>query len=483
MVLAPHPGTARTQPILGRGILLAAAGIFLAISLPVVVRGAPLADDFTNCLLPLRRGLDGFAAASFDRLGAVRPARFVEILVTTGVCRSLPFGVAIAVPLVLTMAVALLLRTLLRQLAVPSPWPEIGAALWLAQPLGAESALWPAALHVPLALSAALAAVLLHRGGHWAVATLAAVVAMLSAEQTILALPLLVWLAMPDADESQRRRRQRATLLTTGTAAAALLAVLLAPGNDVRLQVGLVQRLQGLIADPAFYVLFPAVGLGLESIPLALRWAFPLSVLVVAGAATAGWRWAPQLLEGRRAEGRSSRPSTAAVIAAVALLVLINLPVVLNVPQQGSPRVFAPTWLLLSGVVAAAGWRVRWHRPALVGALVAGYLAGAALSLALSAWVRVETADFVQRGAETVAAQTDDGDVVVLCDVPRAAVSPAPRGAFAVHDYLYDWSSGAAVEYYTGRTVSFLAPTDAPGCDGAGADLALPFESLSPQTR
>ena len=42
-------------------------------------------------------GSAGFMTASWQQLGAIRPARFLEILLTAGVCRSLPFGVAIAV--------------------------------------------------------------------------------------------------------------------------------------------------------------------------------------------------------------------------------------------------------------------------------------------------------------------------------------------------------------------------------------------------
>jgi hypothetical protein len=177
-------------------LLLAAAG-FTLLCLPVLIRGAPLADDFHNCVEPTRAGLDTFFAASTERLGAVRPARFVEILVTTGVCQHLPFGFAIAVPLALTLLVAALLRALLQDLGVPAPWPTVGAVLWLAQPLGTEAALWPAALHVPLGLALALAAVLLHRRGRHGWATVSVLGACLSAEQVILALPLAVWLTTP----------------------------------------------------------------------------------------------------------------------------------------------------------------------------------------------------------------------------------------------------------------------------------------------
>src|SRR5215207_4360312 len=150
----------------GRGVFAAAVAAIIALGLPVIWRGAPLGDDFNNCLAPLEMGLPAFAAASWDRLGMIRPARFLEILLTTGVCRALPFGVAIAVPLLLTLAVALLVRGLLRDLDTPAPWPDIGGALWLLQPLGTEAALWPAALHVPLGLVFALIALRFFRRGH-----------------------------------------------------------------------------------------------------------------------------------------------------------------------------------------------------------------------------------------------------------------------------------------------------------------------------
>ena len=57
---------------------------------------------------------------------------------------------------------------------------------------------------------------------------------------------------------------------------------LLAPGLNPRLHAGLLQRITGLVADPWFYVGFPAVGLGLHSIPLAIWWALPWSLVVLA---------------------------------------------------------------------------------------------------------------------------------------------------------------------------------------------------------
>ena len=69
----------------GRVVLGAASVALLVVSVPVIVRGAPLADDFNNCLAPQERGLLEFLSMSFDRLGLIRPARFIEIVVATDV--------------------------------------------------------------------------------------------------------------------------------------------------------------------------------------------------------------------------------------------------------------------------------------------------------------------------------------------------------------------------------------------------------------
>ena len=110
----------------GRIIFVVAAVAFVAIAIPVVWRGAPLADDFNNCVAPTELGLDGFVAASWQQLGAIRPARILEILLAASVCGSLPFGVAILVPLLLTLSLALLVRGTLRDLGTPEPWTLAG---------------------------------------------------------------------------------------------------------------------------------------------------------------------------------------------------------------------------------------------------------------------------------------------------------------------------------------------------------------------
>ena len=38
-----------------------------------------------------------------------------------------------------------------------------------------------------------------------------------------------------------------------------------------------------------------------------------------------------------------------------------------------------------------------------------------------------------------------------MCEVQRTVVEPAPRGAFAVHDFIYEWAAERALSYYTGR--------------------------------
>jgi hypothetical protein len=468
-----HRGASRSTTTQGprwQAVLLPAASVlFVVAGLPVVLRGAPLADDFWNCLRPVQRGLPSTMAASWDRLGAIRPARFIEIFLTTGVCQHLPFGVAIAVPLALTIAVAWLLRGLLRDLGAPGTWPELGGAVWLLQPLGTEAALWPAALHVPLGLALALGALrLLHRGRLiWG--GLATLGAFLSVEQAMLALPLAAWLALSD------RHRRRGTAVTLGVLVIVTAAYAAFPGADQRLEAGWGERLTGLLADLAFYVQFPAVGLGLHSIPLALLWAFPASVLLVALGGAVAWRVTPQEVRGVATDW------VRAGLAVTALVALVNLPVLLNVPRQGSPRTFAPTWLLLAAVAALAAPRVRWRWPRPMGAAAGMYAAGAVLSIVLSVWVRLASADTVETAAHAIARETSDGAVVAVCDVPRAVVEPAPRGAFAVHDFVYDWGAELAIAYYTGRdvTVSVAGPLWGNRCpDVEGADLVVSFDDL-----
>jgi hypothetical protein len=197
-------------------------------------------------------------------------------------------------------------------------------------------------------------------------------------------------------------------------------------------------------------------------------------VLLVAGAVGA-WL-GPRLAAAARPALVRSR-----VVGASLLVVLVNVPVVLAVPRQGSPRLFAPTWLVLAAAAAAVGAAVRWRRPTLLGA-VAGLLAGGALlSLAWSVQVRVASADAVEHAARELGARVQDGEVVALCGVPRTVVEPAPRGAFAVHEFIYDWAAADALAFYTGRHVQFrlAGALWAQPCPAAPeVDLVVPFDEL-----
>ncbi len=457
----------------GRIILGIAAVAFVAIAIPVVWRGAPLADDFNNCVAPTELGLSGFVAASWQQLGAIRPARIVEILLTASVCGSLPFGVAIVVPMLLTLSVALLVRGTLRDVGTPKSWADVGGALWLLQPLGTEAGLWPAALHVPLGLALALVAVRLYRRGRLGWAAVANLGAAMSVEQTIFPLTLAAWLVAPPG------KRRRAVIASGAVIAAVVASVLLWPGANPRLRVSLLERIAGLTADPSFYVGFPAVGLGLHSIPLAIWWALPWSLLVLTAGAVVGWWMGPYLTTASRPLGR--REMFTSFVWVVAIIVLSNIVVVFAVPQQGSPRVFAPTWLVLAIAAGAGGASVRWRSPRLIGMIGGLFAAGAVLSLILSVSVRLRSADFTARAAGVIAARVPDGGRVALCHVRRTVVEPAPRGAFAVHEFIYDWAAERVLQYYTGHHATFYLSGelwDRPCPPVRDVDAVIDFDEL-----
>ncbi len=487
------------QPVRACGEAVAAAGsrrhradvvlwtvvaLFLAVVAPVVVRGAPLADDFTNCVSTARMGFASALAGSIERLGASRKAHLLEIVVTGGVCGHAPFGLAIAVPLLFTIAIAFLLRSLLVDVGLPRAWANVGGALWLLAPLGTESALWPAALHVPLGIALAVMAVRLHRHDRPILAALAVAGAGLSVEQVLLALPVAVWMLTPP------QRRRRATTETVAVIAVLAGAFLLWPGNDPRLHVTVGQRIAEVVHDPLFPLQFAGVGLGLQSIPLAVEWAFPVSVVALAASAYAGWRLAPYLARldaggARSGEGSGTDvPATGwrprRVALAGVLLMALNVPVLVNVPHEGSPRLFAPSWLVVSACVAIAGASVRRERLRTWGAVGGVFLVGAALSLALTVWVRVESADFTADAAERVAAGLPSGSTVAVCGVTRTVVAPAPRGAFQLHEFDYDWAARDAVEFYTGDRMSFvIAGSGDRACPAPGSvDRVVSFERL-----
>ncbi len=112
----------------GRAVFVFAVLAFVAVAIPLVWRGAPLADDFNNCVAPTELGLGGFLAESWRQLGAIRPARSLEILVTGPICASLPLGAAIVVSLLSTLAVAWMARGLLRAPDPPAPGADVGGA-------------------------------------------------------------------------------------------------------------------------------------------------------------------------------------------------------------------------------------------------------------------------------------------------------------------------------------------------------------------
>lgn len=467
---APSAGTAGSSR-LGTWILVGIALLFVGICLPIVVRGAPLADDFFNCLRPQRIGLGPFLAESLERLGAMRRAHFAEILITTETCQHLPFGVAIAVPLAITLAVAVLLRGVLRDLGTPEPWPSLGGAVWLLQPLGTESALWPAAIHVGLGLALALVALRLHKAGRHGWGTVAVAAAGLSVEQIVLAMPIAVWAT------TVGRRRRTAVVSTVAVTVALLAAFLLWPGDDPRLRASLAARLAGAVGDPGFLVKFPAVGLGVHSIPLAVAWLFPLSVLAVALGAVLG------ALLGRAIAERPTDgwPARRAVATCAALIAAVNLPVVLSVPHQGSPRIFAPTWLVISALLAYVGPAIPRARIVPVVAVAGVFAGGALLSLVLSVWVRWQTAGFTVAAAQEIAARVPDGSIVAVCGVTRTVVDPAPRGAFAVHEFIDEGTARDSLAYYTGRRARFLLAgplwSDRP-CPPGEVDRVVAFADL-----
>jgi hypothetical protein len=431
-----------------RLIIPTAALLITVVFAPVVFAGAPLADDFNNCLTPIHRGLGHFLASSWDRLEMVRLARFPEILLTTGACRQLHFGLAIAVPAALTVAIAYVLAGLLRDVGVGSPWPQVAGALWLLQPLGTESALWPAALHVCLGLLLALMALRLHRRGRHASGVAATLGACFSIEQAILALPAAVWVTC------SRERRRRATILTAATILLVVISFALWHGSDPRLQSSIGDRLVAAWSDPGFLILFPAVGMGAHSIPLAIGWAWPASVLALLSAGLVGWYLGARMIT----PSASMRPvaSLRAVLGSGAMLIaLINIPVIFAVEHQGSPRIFTPTWLVLAGVLPAALAGRAWSTNRVVWAAGGLFAAGALLSLALSVSVRVRSADFVQYAAHRIAGDVRDGGDVGLCRVRRTVTEPAPRGAFAIHEFVYDWAAQDALRYYTDVRASF----------------------------
>jgi hypothetical protein len=202
--------------------------------------------------------------------------------------------------------------------------------------------------------------------------------------------------------------------------------------------------------------------------------------VALAAAGVLGFRLAPAAVATSRAP-TDRRAVIRTVLAGLALTAAINVPVVFNVPQQGSPRLFAPTWLVICGVVAMVAAAIRVRRPRPWGALAGVFAAAALLSLTLSVWVRVESAGFTESASRQIAAEIDDGSRVGLCGVTRTVVEPAPRGAFAVHEFIYDWAAREALLYYTGERAEFSLAGELwsdPCPNTVDVDRVFAFESL-----
>jgi hypothetical protein len=502
--LLPRPGDrghANDESILrrwkldaGTVLLVVVAFLFLLIVLPILVKGEPLADDYYSCIRHTEVGLSGALKQSLSGTGAVRPARFLEILLLASLCRRVPFSLLMLVPLGLTLTVAYLIRGLVRDLGAPRPWPDVAAALWLLAPLGAESALWPSSLHVPLGMALALASLRSYRRERHLLAWVLALGAFLSLEQSIFALPLAAFLVTPP------RGRMKALLSSGATALLVLISFAAWPGEDVRTAVSLGGRVTGLFKDPVWYVRFPAAGLGLHSIPLAVWWAFPYSLAILAAGAWLGIRLGRSMSRDARDEPRMAMepgpgpkkpidrgpgigPSAIRVAAAGGVLaLLVALPQMATVPRGVSGRIFAPIWLVMAAVLPLIAYRTGVPRVPWFWAGAGIFGAGAVLSLALAVSVRLHTADFTRASSDYIAARlTGPNEVVAVCDVRRTVVSPAPVGSFAIHEFIYDWSAQYALEYETARSAVFRlgGPLWGTRCpDLAGADVVVHFQQL-----
>jgi hypothetical protein len=453
--------------------------ILLLIELPALIHGAPLADDYVICMRPINEaGYDLYLQATWQDAGVVRPARFLELFVISKMCTWAPWWLIMLVPLALKFAVAFMLYRLLRELGLRAPWPEIGTALWLLEPLGTEAALWPAALHINLGLALALGALLLYRRGRLGWAGSVTVLACLCVEQVIFAFPLAVWMIC------QRRDRRRATMVAAAVVLAVLAAYAIWPGANPRQAMSLAERFREVFNDPEWYVVFPVVGLGLHSGFLGFVWAFPYSVGIVVIGALGGVVLAHRLLASHTAPPVDRRRAARSVSAVAALIFLVNLPLITT--EVGySARTFTPTWLVLAGTLPIAASRVPWRRVWLLGVAAGTFAAFAVLSLVLSVSVRVSTAAFDRAAARWIAERTDDGDVVAVCDVKRTVVEPAPSGSFhlhAMHHPSQEW-----IEYYTGRVAKIRRSGEAlwgSRCpDLHGADLAVSFPELIREVR
>jgi len=460
----------------GRLTLALAAMAYLFVVLPVVLRAGPLRDDFDLCTSP--RWTSGLARAALEvvpETGAVRfPGRVTQALVISALCAVTPFWVLILLPLTLTLVAGALLFRLLVDLHVPAPWPHLGVAFWLLQPLGTESALWATQFNIPFGLCMALLASLAFRRGRPVTGALFGLIGYGFVEQVIFGLPLVAWLFSP------RHQRRSALAWAAGCSLTVLAVYAFWPGHSERTAVAMFERLVAPAKDLFWYVKYPAVSFGLHSIPVAFLWALPMSAVVVAAAALAGAWLGPRLFPSYSVS--LNRAFTRRGLGAfLTIIVLINVPLLTTLPHPSSPRTFTPTWLALVVAATIAGSRIHWKRPRLAGACAYVLMSGSLLSLALSVSVRVRTADFTEASSKWLAERVPNGGSVLICDVPRTVVTPAPAGDFAVHELIHPVATEAAVRYYTGRqlTVRRVGPMwPGPCSHEQGVDLVVSFDEL-----
>lgn len=420
--------------------------------------------------------MQGYWEDHYDEWGVVRPVTTLEVYTINSLCNRVFFGWAILIPLALTIAVSFVLLGLLRDVGLPPPWPWIGAAAWLLAPLATESALWPSVFHVSLGLGLALGSARALRRGGVAVGTLLALASYLCVEQVILVVPFVAWLIAP-------QEKRRIAAISTGLAAILVLgAYSLWPGSDPGHSFSISERLANLTSKPSFYVSFPGVGLGGHSIPLAVVWALPFSILALAAGAIVGWVGGPALLRGAASKGRSRRPWL--LLAALAVVTaLMNIPFATG-NHEDSPRHFTPTWLALVSFGVILGSQIDWRRHRLVGAMAGLLIVGALLSQSWSSWVRIRTSDIMESTYEDLGNRLPDRAEVAVCGVVRTVVEPAPGGDFAVHDFLGGPGEGFGEEaylYYTGRIAQFhtagiFTPTNCPEIEDP--DVKIDFDRL-----
>jgi hypothetical protein len=460
--------SARAAATWGWGFLVACLILFAAVTVPVLIEGAPHLDDFGRCVDPQK---PGYWQDHWEAQGLFRPTTTIEIVVTNGLCGTVPFGLVILIPWLLTIGVAFATRSLLRDIEVPSPWSEIGPGLWLLAPLGTETALWPATFHVAFGLALALMALRSFHRGRILFGAALALGSYLSVEQAILALPLAAFMVSP------RDARIKALMSSAALSIAVLLVYSQWGGTTFGMAVSLSQRIENVFRDPEEYAIMPAIGLGVQSIPAAIGWAFPISVLVLALGVMVGWLVGPKLLRPTGLAERWLRKKHA--LGALVLLVLINLPVALDFPHQHSPRLFTPSWLALVILATIAGSQKYWARPRVTGAVAGALIAGAFLSLTLSSWVRLQTSPLVEAAMKRIAAETPEGGVVAICGRTRTLVQPELYGAFSVHEFM--GLPGEAYEYYTGEAAEIRLGGYAAGSrcpDTTGADVIFDFQEL-----